>query len=117
LKRNQGSDNQISLGFEKGFNPTLFGCIDIALASLLGGESVSVFYYAITASSGISSFEFEKPLMVLQYLEKLIGPTGFRSMEQTIVTQVEITFQIDVAKWVPLSQAIQLAKDAYLSLE
>ncbi|MGA2874275.1 MAG: hypothetical protein ABSE82_01940 [Nitrososphaerales archaeon] len=105
--------------FEKGFNPTLFDCIDVALTSVLGRESVSTFYYAITANFKLQSMEFErKPLKVIQYLRLIIGEPAFALLEGAVLSHIKRRFQITGLKDEPsLKTMVELAKNAYLHSE
>src|SRR5580698_3657773 len=81
-------------GAEKGFDPTLFDCIDNALISILGKEAVLVFYYVIGEQYHLAEKEFErKPLELLQHLEGILG-VGYVIVENAIKEGIRKTFQV-----------------------
>jgi hypothetical protein len=81
---------------EKGFNATLFECIDSALASVLGREAVSTFYFAIQESHRLSDEDFsKKPFEFLEYFKILVGPAAFGIVEPAVIDQIRTTFGIE----------------------
>lgn len=103
--------------YEKGFHTTLFDCIDIALTTVLGKESVSTLYYAISEKFNIPLIEFDRrPIEVLKHFEEIIGVKAFRPLESCIVSSIQVVFQIKEGD-VGLERMIELAKDSYLSAE
>jgi hypothetical protein len=110
------SDDQTSIPYEKGFNATLFDCIDRALSSVLGRPAASTFYFAIEERSGLPEADFQKkPLVVLQHLKEILGEAGFNTIERSIVCEIANTFGIEPgdAK-VPLTEVVELARKNYI---
>lgn len=108
----------MKLQFQKGFHPTLFDCIDIALTTVLGKEAVSTFYYAISEKSKIPLFEFERnPTEILRHLEEILGVEAFKGLEKCIISNIQVVFQIQASDHVGLDKMIELAKESYLNAE
>ena len=100
--------------FEKGFDPTLFDCIDESLASVLGRETIDTFYYSIQESYNIPKSKFpEKPLELIEKLRIILGEIGFRVLEKAIVSEIKERFHLYETKQ-DLVSVISLAKQSYL---
>lgn len=100
--------------FDKGFEPTLFECIDKALATTLGRDVVSTFYFYMTEQSNLTKAQLpEKPPEVIRYLKDMLGEMGFRALQRPLISSIRARFEIseDVHD---LPQAIELAKRKYL---
>jgi hypothetical protein len=105
---------QMPLEYEKGFNPTLYDCIDRALSSLLGRQAVSTFYFAVEEKFNLPEAEFERrPLELIYYLRSIFGEAGFGIVEKAIVSQFKATFQITNGMS-DLASLVELAKNNYL---
>jgi len=108
----------MAVRFEKGFQATLFDCIDIALTSVLGKESVRTFYYSIAERFNIPLLEFQRrPLEILDHFQEVLGETAFKGLEPSIISSIRVVFQIREDKSVGLSKIVELAKDSYLRAE
>ena len=99
---------------DKGFDPSLFECIDRALKATIGGDAVATFYYYTREIHGIPQNEFPKrPFEVLQHLKDMFGETGYQVLEKPIIAQIKETFQIR-ENVINLTDILNLAKRNYL---
>ena len=101
---------------EKDFNATLYECIDSALASVLGREAVSTFYFAIQDSHLLSQEDFsKKPFEFLDDFKKLVGPAAFGIVEPAVIDQIRTTFGIE-ENVRDLSRILEIARKNFLLL-
>lgn len=101
--------------FEKGFNGTLFDCIDKAIVSILGKDAVITFYYAIQQRFNFSEKEFaQRPLQMLEDLKAILGEAGYGVLEKAIRSQIEETFNLRESKPLDFASLVELARQNYL---
>lgn len=105
---------QVTIPHEKGFDPSLFDCLDKALTATLGKTTITTFYYAIQEKYHFPESDFPiKPNEVITCLKEIIGEIGFRVLERPIIAQIKQTFEI-MESVTDLQTAIDLAKRNYL---
>ena len=99
---------------EKGFDPSLFDCMDKALTATLGKTTITTFYYAIQERYHVPESEFpQKPSQVVSGLREILGEIGFRVLERPLISQIKQTFEI-IESVHDLQKVIELAKRNYL---
>lgn len=106
--------------YEKGFNATLFECIDLSIRSLFGEASTTALYYGIESKNGMLQADFpKKPGELLIQLEKILGKWGFQYLEKEI--RIEIKARFHIQEQDPQSRSlgslIELAKINFLKSE
>lgn len=107
-------DSLVTIPLDKGFDPSLFDCIDTALTTTLGKITITTFYYAIQEKNHLLESEFpKKPNEVILHLKEILGEVGFRVLERPIIAQIRQTFEIAESVH-DLKAAIELAKRNYL---
>lgn len=105
---------QLTTPEERGFNPSLFECIDKALTATIGKEAVATFYYYTNEVHRIPQSEFpRKPIEVLQHLKDMFGEAGYRVLEKPIIAQIRETFGIS-ANVATITDLLEMAKQNYL---
>jgi hypothetical protein len=88
--------------------------VDRAVTSILGRESVSTFYYAIEEIYHIPQEDFPKrPLVVLDYLEKILGKPGFAVIKNAIIIEIRRTFRIEQSQ-LDVEGTIEIARKNYI---
>ena len=116
VSKKEKVEGRFTASSEKGFGPTLFDCINVALVSTLGQESVSTFYYAIQETFHLPQKEFErKPLEMLQHLKEFLG-VGYGILEVPILRQIKNTFGIEEKgiENLSITKLTELARRNYL---
>ena len=104
----------VTIPHEKGFDPSLFDCMDKALTATLGKTTITTFYFAIQERYQISESEIpQKPNQVILGLKEILGEVGFRVLERPMMSQIKQTFEI-MENVHDLQMAIDLAKRNYL---
>ncbi len=100
---------------EKGFNGTIFQCIDTAL-STIGETSKLALYHQIALKNGLSVNELQsRPPKVLQGLEEILGETGYAFIEKLIIREIKDRFGLSVAVGVCLSKVVADAREKFFS--
>ena len=108
------SSKQVTIPNEKGFDPSLFDCMDKALTATLGKTTITTFYYAIQERYHVPESEFpQKPSQVVSGLREILGEIGFRVLERPLISQIKQTFEI-IESVHDLQKVIELAKRNYL---
>lgn len=97
----------------KGFNASLFDCLDKVTTSMLGREAVDAFYYLIEQKRGTPRSEFsERPMEVLEEMRGILG-AGFHVLEGAITNQIRETYKVSESD-LGLSKTIEAARRNYL---
>lgn len=97
----------------KGFNASLFECVDKVISSILGREAVDVFYYIIEQKHGIPRSEFsERPLEVLEEMRGILG-AGFHVLEGAITSEIREEYKVSDTR-LDLLKTIEAAGRNYL---
>jgi hypothetical protein len=105
-------DHQLS---EKGFNATIFQCMDRALSSL-GDTAKLALYHQVATVYGLDPHQLRsRPLDVAQYLHKLLGDAGYAFIERLMIREIKTTFKLSMRDGVALSEAISEARRKFLS--
>ena len=107
--------SSFSVDDDKGFNGTLFRCIDCALRSTLGEGSAQAMYFMIrdVSKKEIGYFE-SRPMEMLDYLHQLLG-NGYFGIERIIVREVRKSFSLDETE-ITLEGVIKRARAKFLNV-
>jgi hypothetical protein len=98
----------------KGFNATLFECIDSAL-SKLGETSKIALYYQIASNKGMDRKTLQsKPLDIVEGLREILGQAGSSFFEDLIVGEIETSFDLALRQGASLTEAVQEARKKFL---
>ena len=112
----QKNTQSLSFGEESGFNAKIFECIDKALDSLCEGVKPS-FYHQIEEKYKLPKERFaSRPLAIIEYLDRHLGPTGSAVVERLIVREVRKAFNLDGEKNLQLSTVINDAKRKFMNV-
>jgi len=106
----------LSFAEEKGFNAKILECIDKALRNL--GEGVQpAFYHQIEKKHNLPREQFvTKPIVIIEYLDELLGSTGSAILERLIVREVRKAFGLKDERNLPLSSIIEDAKRKFMGV-
>ena len=100
---------------EKGFNGTIFHCIDAAL-NTLGEASKVALYYQVGSKFRLDSSQFEsRPLEVADDLHKILGDVGYSFIRKLIVREISKSFNISFREGISLPQAVSEARKKFLA--
>ncbi|MFI5421558.1 MAG: hypothetical protein ACHQ1H_11375, partial [Nitrososphaerales archaeon] len=82
----------MSFAEEKGFNGKILECLDGALDTLGEGVKPSL-YYRIEKTYNMRREAFvTKPLVIIDHLEQILGPTGSAVVERLMVREIRKAF-------------------------
>jgi len=100
---------------EKGFNATIFQCIDRAL-SALGENAKLALFHQIFSEFGLESSQFRsRPLEVANCLHKILGDVGYSFIEKLIIREINATFNLQLRSGTSLTEAVSEAQKKFLS--
>jgi hypothetical protein len=100
---------------EKGFNATIFSCIDTAL-NTLGEASRLALYYQVGSKFHLNSTQFEsRPLEVVDCLHKILGDVGYSFIQRLIVREIGRSFKMTLREGISLPEAVFEARKIFLS--
>jgi hypothetical protein len=100
---------------EKGFNATIFQCIDRAL-NTLGENAKLALHYQIGSKLHLDAKQFpSRPLEVAEGLHTILGDSGYSFMERLIIREIKTTFNLHLKDGMPLSQVVSEAREKFLS--
>lgn len=99
---------------DKGFNSSIFACIEKALKSL--GESVAAsIFYQIEKKFNFPREEFaSRPIEFIRCLEEFLGVAGSKIIERLIVQEIRTQFELTGSNYT-LEDAITAAKKDFLT--
>ena len=97
------------------FNIRILNCIDKVISSF--GESPrSLLYYMIVNRCCLQKDDLPfKPLELSECLRKILGDAGGNLIEQLTITQIRSNFGITVRKGCSLAEAIEQARNRFLT--
>ena len=104
-------DDEIS---DKGFNATVFQCIDRALSTLGDSAKLALFHQMETVY-GLKATEFRsKPLDVAENLHKILGDVGYSFLEKLMLHEIKSTFKVPLRDGIHLPEAVAEARKKFL---
>jgi hypothetical protein len=101
---------------EKGFNGTIFDCIEKAL-NTLGVSVASSVLYQIEKRYQFPREEFaSRPIDLVKYLRAFLGASGSAVVERLIVKEIVTTFNLSSSRLnSSLEQVVEEARKGFLS--
>ncbi|HYB04606.1 MAG TPA: hypothetical protein VED17_09090 [Nitrososphaerales archaeon] len=100
---------------EKGFNATIFQCIDRAL-NTLGENAKLALYYQIGSKLNLDAKQFPtRPLDVAESLHKILGDSGYVFIERLMIREIKVTFDLHLKEGMSFSQVVSHAREKFLS--
>ncbi len=105
-------DRQLS---EKGFNATIFECIDRAI-STLGDDAKQALYHRMTSVYGLEPKQLRsRPLDVAEYLHEILGDVGYSFFEKLIIKEIKTVFNFSLRDGVSFGEVVAEARRKFLS--
>ncbi len=99
---------------EKGFNGTIFQCIDKAL-STLGETAKLALYHQVVSEYGLQPNQLQsRPFELLEYLQKILGQAGYSFIEKLVIREIKTYFNLNPRDGITLSEAISEARTKFL---
>ena len=100
---------------EKEFNTKILKCIDKVL-STFGDSPRLLLYYLLVKECFIPKDQFpSKPKELASCLTNILGETGYRLIETLTIREIQTEFNISVPEGSTLSDAVDQARNRFLT--
>jgi hypothetical protein len=100
---------------DRQFDTKILKCIDTVL-STFGDSPRLLLYYIVVKECYLPKDQFpSKPDELSTCLTKILGETGYRFIEMLTIREIQKEFGVSIKQGSSLSQAIDQAKDKFLT--